>query len=94
MDLPLQKESAFLAVVSLTEATATLTNFVKEGSQLPLWPFGENDVIVPLVEGLMRAAEIEQAGFMNHGNSFAEEVEQLGHLIAALATFCADWNGA
>lgn len=93
MDLSLQKESAFLAVVSLTEATATLANFAKEGAQLPLWPFGENDVIVPLVEGLMRAAEIEQASFMEHGNSFVEEAEQLGQLIAALAKFCADWNG-
>ena len=93
MNLQPQQESAFLAVVSLTDATAALANFAKEGPQLPLWPFGETDVLTPLAEGLIRAAEIEQAGFREHGNSFEDEIEQIGQLIAALGKFLSDWNG-
>jgi len=88
------QDSAFLAVVSLADATAALATFAKEGPALPLWPFGETDVLTPLVEGLLRAAEIEKASFEEHGNSFEEEAQKIGQLIAALAKFSSDWNGA
>lgn len=90
----LHQESAFLAVVSLSDAMAALAMFAKEGPALPLWPFGGTDVLRTLVEGLIRAAEIEQAGFREHGNSFEDEVQTIGQLIVALAKFCSDWDGA
>lgn len=89
----LHQESAFLAVVSQSDAMAALAMFAKEGPALPLSPFGQTDVLTLLVEGLIRAAEIEQASYCEHRNLFEDEIESIGQLIAALAKFCSDWCG-